>query len=279
MSLKKKHKKRRVLKYLMTQLSHFCKIILFSASFAQAHPVIYEDGFVYWGEFSNGKNTQEVSYTFHPHFAVQISSGFVGMESFESYKYQLGLNVLLKRWLLEGSQANIYTSLRGGFYTSEQVGRFSEDGFETLDLKERLVFQWNLSADWESRKIYTAGGIIIGNNSLTFKEMFGNLDYRIGFAPYVAGMDELQTWFVLMFHLSAVGFFGKEWRSASLENLQEQEDRLGRPDDPTIILMGTSSIHLDWKITPLLRFFYKNVLWEIGSSFQSDFYLTLMVHY
>ena len=32
-------------------------------------------------------------------------------------------------------------------------------------------------------------------------------------------------------------------------------------------------------LTPLLRFFYHNVLWEIGSSTRGDWMLNLMVHY
>jgi hypothetical protein len=32
-------------------------------------------------------------------------------------------------------------------------------------------------------------------------------------------------------------------------------------------------------ITPLVRFFYQNILWEMGSSTRGEWMLNLMVHY
>ena len=65
---------------------------------------------------------------------------------------------------------------------------------------------------------------------------------RIGFSPRMAKFEELQTWFMV-------------------------QGRWLRGFDETI------------QITPLVRFFYHNVLWEIGSSTRGDWLLNFMVHY
>ena len=66
--------------------------------------------------------------------------------------------------------------------------------------------------------------------------------YCFGFAPYVAGMDTLQTWFVTQF-----------------DYYKQQNKNL--------------------VIIPKFRFFYKNVLWELGSPITGGMFLTLMLHY
>lgn len=65
---------------------------------------------------------------------------------------------------------------------------------------------------------------------------------RIGLSPKEAPFENLQTWFMLQgMHLKGV--------------------------NETVSL------------TPMLRFFYQNVLWEMGSSTKGDWMLNLMVHY
>ena len=249
-------------------------LVLFLSFFAKAHPVIYKDGFVYWGEFHNRKNTQILSYTFHPHFAFQLSADFYPKDPKETFlktnaSYQLGLNILVKRWFLEDSQANIYTSFQGGFY--RKVGFLESTDLKGDDAQIAFIennwpiFRWNLSADWESRKIYTAGKIAFMGRVKNFTGLEGDFNYRIGFAPYVAGMDALQTWFVVMFQASGFGTTTKKYQKNSFYDVTFETSHY--------------ALGFNWGITPLLRFFYKNVLWEIGSNLQNDFYLTLMVHY
>lgn len=65
---------------------------------------------------------------------------------------------------------------------------------------------------------------------------------RVGFSPNKQPFDKLQTWFMLQgMHI----------------------------DDVNETVM----------ITPLVRFFYQNVLWEMGSSTRGEWMLNLMVHY
>ena len=93
--------------------------------------------------------------------------------------------------------------------------------------------------DWESREHYVMARakkfVYEGNDRYSYLA-------RYGFAPFIAGMDQLQTWMILQ---------------AMYVEEQSKE----------VIL------------TPMIRFFYKIVLWEIGHSTRGQSYLTLMVHY
>ena len=65
---------------------------------------------------------------------------------------------------------------------------------------------------------------------------------RIGFSPKETPFESLQTWFMV--------------QGMIIDDLNEKV-----------------------MITPMLRFFYHNVLWEVGSSTRGDWMLNLMVHY
>lgn len=94
--------------------------------------------------------------------------------------------------------------------------------------------------DWETRSLFT---------SLKHLEFHGpkGLDInmtqaRVGFSPVEADFKNLQTWFMV--------------QGMVIRNVEERV-----------------------VITPMLRFFYHNVLWEMGSSTRGDWMLNLMVHY
>ncbi len=188
-----------------------------------SHPVIYKGGWVYWGEFSQSSNSQIVSYTFHPRFSLGFKSEYY-LDLNEYRDYKLAFSILVKRWYLKDSQANVYASFYGGKFHQKDV-----DG-------KVLQSQWDV--DWESRSFYTA----FQTSFLKFKgEVFSKYSYRIGFAPYVSGMDALQTWMIFQ-----IRYFKK------LKN--------------------------EINITPMMRLFYKNILWEVGSNLKGSYFLTLMVH-
>lgn len=65
---------------------------------------------------------------------------------------------------------------------------------------------------------------------------------RVGFSPKETPFNELQTWFML--------------QGMMIGDIKE-----------TVM------------ITPMVRFFYHNVLWEMGSSTRGEWMLNLMVHY
>ena len=65
---------------------------------------------------------------------------------------------------------------------------------------------------------------------------------RVGISPKIADFNSLQTWFMV--------------QGMVIDDVDE-----------TVM------------ITPMLRFFYQNVLWELGSSTRGDWMLNLMVHF
>lgn len=104
----------------------------------------------------------------------------------------------------------------------------------------RGIFNLGIEGDWETRKLYTSW------KHLQFSGA-KNANYsvsqgRVGFSPKEAPFENLQTWFMVQGMV-----------------IHDVEDRL--------------------MLTPLIRFFYQNVLWEVGSSTRGDWMLNLMVHY
>ncbi len=198
--------------------------ILFMPTLLLAHPVIYKDGWVYWGSFGPDMNTQRVSYTLHPKFSLEANTSWY--QNNDEYRdYMLGANYLVKRWLNGDSQGNIYASYHAGYFKD-----LDTDGFA-----QHLM----LMGDWESRSLYTAGSVMsfLYNDKEEFK-----YSYRFGFAPFVAGMNTIQNWLIL-----------------KLDYFEAQNKKI--------------------LVTPMMRFFYKNVLWEMGANTQGDYFLTLMIHY
>jgi hypothetical protein len=201
----------------------FIGIVIFPV-LAMGHPVIYKDGWVYWGSFAPNMNTQRVSYTFHPKASIETNSSWY-LNNNDYRDYTLGVNYLVKRWLNQDSQGNLYAAYHAGYFNDS-----SADG---------EVHHTMLMGDWESRSIYTAG------SAMAFfydGEQRYKYSGRIGFAPYVAGMNTLQNWLILK-----VDYFKQQNRNVT--------------------------------ITPMMRFFYRNALWEMGSNTKGDYFLTLMVHY
>lgn len=103
-----------------------------------------------------------------------------------------------------------------------------------------VAYMTGFEADWETRTIYTAlKYYYFTSPKVTDISM---AQARVGFSPNEAGFDKLQTWFMLQ--------------------------AMVMPDVESEVI-----------ITPLLRFFYHNVLWEMGSSTRGEWLINLMVHY
>lgn len=104
----------------------------------------------------------------------------------------------------------------------------------------REAYMGGVEMDWETRTLYTSLKYYhFTSPAVTDISMTQG---RVGFSPYEAGFDQLQAWFMVQ------GMY--------------------MPD-----------IQKNLVITPLVRFFYKNVLWEMGSSTRGEWLLNLMVHY
>lgn len=104
----------------------------------------------------------------------------------------------------------------------------------------REVYVSGAEADWETRELFTA----VKHYQFTTPGLmdFSMSQARVGFSPRLADFKSLQTWVMLQ------GMY--------------------TPDlDRTV------------SVTPILRFFYHNILWEMGSSTRGEWLLNFMVHY
>lgn len=196
-------------------------IFLFSFN-VLAHPVAYEGAFSFMS--INSRDMSENTLVYSPKY--WLGTGVKHVEGKDSKWTNAHLGFLAKRWNEFHSQGNFY--LFGGpgvVWNRQQSDYFTRYGMQL---------------DWETRRIYT-----MFKTSIADSKKFGTeQDYegRIGFAPYLAGFDDFNSWMILQVtHVPG----------------REQEVQ----------------------VTPLLRMFYQNVLWEVGSSFQGNWLLNLMVRY
>ena len=200
-----------------------CIIIFYSVNL-RAHPVIYKGGWVYQGTFMPMMSKMRFGHSLSSRYALVANSSW--FKDFDNYRdYTVGMNFLLKRWLQKDSQGNIY----GGAH----LGRYHGDS------KSGNLGNLFLMADWESRSHY----VVAQSKTYHFSgETKFDYTFRYGFAPFVAGMNTLQTWLILQAY-----YF-------------EQQSK-------------------EVIVTPMIRFFYRNVLWETGYSTKGHSFLTLMVHF
>lgn len=108
--------------------------------------------------------------------------------------------------------------------------------------------------DQEFKHNKTRGTYLLGiEGDFETRDYFTSLKYyqfseitmtqaRIGFSPLRQPFDKLQTWFML--------------QGMHIKDINE-----------TVM------------VTPLVRFFYQNVMWEMGSSTRGDWMLNFMFHY
>lgn len=104
----------------------------------------------------------------------------------------------------------------------------------------RGVYHVGATADWETRRVYFLGSGDVIRDGRGTQVTFWKL--RAGFAPYVAEFDRLHTWVVLEANRKSV--------------------------------LGEGRV----EIVPTLRFFYENVLWEVGTSLSGDVHLNYIIH-
>ncbi len=103
----------------------------------------------------------------------------------------------------------------------------------------REAYMAGAEVDWETRNLFVALKHYQFNSPAVTD--IGMTQARVGFSPKETPFDQLQTWFMVQ-------------------------------------AMYTPDIDKTVTITPLLRFFYHNVLWEMGSSTRGEWMLNLMVH-
>ena len=104
----------------------------------------------------------------------------------------------------------------------------------------REVYMTGVEADWETRTLFTS----LKHYQFTTPGLMdlSMTQGRIGFSPKLADYKDLQTWIMLQ-------------------------------------AMYTPDVRRTVSVTPLVRFFYHNILWEMGSSTRGEWLLNFMVHY
>ena len=129
---------------------------------------------------------------------------------------------------------------QANIYTMMGAGYNLEDSRETLNHFENRSFGFiGLQTDYETPRIYTA----LSGFSLvgpSIRAYSGR--YRLGVAPYIAKFKELQIWMI-----------------GQIDYMSDMEEQP--------------------HVTPMLRFFYRTVLWETGVSISGVYWFQMMVHF
>ena len=117
-------------------------------------------------------------------------------------------------------------------------------GYEKFNSNNYGVRLGEVVADWENRKYYTYAEHLYLNrdndqNTLIPEKNYNHTKVRIGFAPFLADYSDLNVWLIL------------QTEKHNNESIQS---------------------------TQFLRFFMKNVLWEIGAGFDGSMAFNFMVH-
>ena len=99
-----------------------------------------------------------------------------------------------------------------------------------------------LQTDYETQKIYTAANVTGFPSIDDVSDIPYMARYRFGIAPYIAKYDEFQIWVV-----------------GQVEYMPTMQD--------TPI------------VTPMLRYFYRTVLWETGVSLDGTYWFQMMAHF
>lgn len=179
---------------------------------AEAKPISYVDGFMIMQENDETGHTLSLDYTIDPTLAVGL---YAKKESGDMDYTTVGpqVNYLIKRWNFPGAQGNIFSMTGAG------VSRFNGD--------DEFSAWTGILADYETRRIFTSyeiRGMYAGDIEKSVWQRA-----RVGFAPYLANYDDLNTWFMV------------------------QVDHHPSKEDNVVV-------------TPLVRFFYKTTLVEAGYS-------------
>lgn len=188
-------------------------LFAFQPQTAQAKPLSYVGGTMVMQETDETGHTLSVDYTFDPKYAVALYAKKEDNQDKEFLTVGPQFNTLIKRWNLPDGQGNIFNMTGAG------VSRWHGD--------EEFSAWTGILADYETRRIFTSYEVRLMYAGDIEKSAWQRA--RVGFAPYLANYDDLNTWFML------------------------QVDHHPAKDDTVVV-------------TPLVRFFYKTTLMEAGYS-------------
>ena len=140
-----------------------------------------------------------------------------------------------------------YPDLQTNFYLSAAAGKkwFGKKNNLPVDVGQTTssLAQWSAEWDAEDREYY--GRVKFVQRFEESRRRSDETLVRIGFAPYKAQADEPAIWGML------------EWKSETVDTFQTARHQ----------------------VTPLMRYFYKNALFEVGSSLSGKFAFNYMYHF
>ena len=148
-------------------------------------------------------------------------------------------------WQFHGVQGNVLLkrwnqkASQANIYLKNAVGLAYSDD-EGFDHKTELAGSAGISMDWEDRRYF-----ISYENRFTHAgdiDQFFMQKSRIGIAPYIGDYGDLHTWLML------------------------EASHTPKAEDPV-------------EITPLLRFFKNEYLWEVGANQNGDVLLNFVARY
>lgn len=193
---------------------------------AVAHPVTFKDGWAAQTFNTEKTRDHQLFYSFTNRDAIGVRHLRLAKDRYKNRTNLVQYNRLIHRWNLPRAQANIYGWVGAGTSTGTFAGT-----------QDTVV--GGLQADYETRRIYTLAKVdVLNHDHATHVATTA----RLGWAPYAADFDELNTWFIL------------------------QGKRITGFDDKI-------------KLTPLVRLFKGDVLGEFGVSTEGDALFTLMYHF
>ncbi len=196
------------------------------AGVAAAHPVSFEGAYQLMLGGTDTVQNFELYHSYTPKTAFGLHAMRFEDERADDLFAGLQHNWLLKRWNLPDAQANVYLGAAAGL--AKQDG----DPWAPAGLG---FFR----ADYETRRIFTAFETkLVGSEDVSR----GVTSASIGFAPYKAEFEELNTWLILQ-----------------LEHVSGMED--------------------DLDVIPKIRLFKGNYFLELGCSLEGAPLLNFMVHF
>lgn len=191
-----------------------------------ARPVPFRGAWSAMLEYQDTAAEYMIHYGYNRYFAPGLHYATFNMGDGFVEGYLAQGNFLLHRVNRREMQANVFLQTAAGFYQNNNTSR----GGMLLGIQ----------ADAENRRFYTATSLRQHYSSSLINRI--NWKGRVGFAPYEAGFNQLNTWLILE---------------------TEYDFRPGK----------------DWKIKPLVRLYYNNYLAEFGSSLDGDLFFNLMIQY
>lgn len=205
-----------------------CAAFMMTSQKVWAHPVTFEGGTVVMAEMSGPFQSYSAAYS--PKWWLGVGAHTEVFDQTRLYSsFHFGL--LLKRWNMEEAQGNLYILGGPGYYNERVQGQVLDEGGFT---------RMGVQADFETRRFYSNIRYTERRTFDGFEALDNLVDAAIGFAPYLAGYTELNSWFILRYM---------------------DGNRLQQP-----------------MLIPMTKFFYKNYLWELGVSTRGEAMVNIMVH-